>query len=104
RTRGNDFAISTVLSSLKLSTTTMSFAQLSAPSERAMFGASLYVSMSGVIWSSILALPCVANHVLPEPGRAAVERKAEIIKTVVPHQFRERVDAEEFDVTAIVQR
>src|SRR6185369_9740524 len=36
-----------------------------------------------------LAIACVANHVLPEPRRAAVEREAEIVKTVVPYQFRE---------------
>src|SRR5215203_4362433 len=42
-----------VPSSLKLSTTTMSLAQLNDASARAMFGASLYVSMSGVTWSNI---------------------------------------------------
>ncbi len=46
----------------------------------------------------------MADHVLPEPWSAAVEREAEIVKTVSTDQFRERVDAEELDVTAIVQR
>src|SRR5215213_740057 len=30
---------------------------------------------------------CVANHVLPEPRRAAVERDAEIVEPVGPHEF-----------------
>src|SRR6185295_7322365 len=37
---------------------------------------------------------CVANHILPEPRRAAVKREAEIDKAVGFYQLRERVDAE----------
>ena len=82
----------------------MSFAQLSAPSDTRDIWRFVVREYEWCDLVQHLALACVANHVLPEPGRAAVERKTQIIKTVVPHQFRERVDAEEFDVTAIVQR
>ena len=46
----------------------------------------------------------MADHVFPEPGRAAVKGETEIFEAVISHESRESFDAEELDMSAIVQR
>src|ERR1043165_4871067 len=54
--------------------------------------------------SSVAKSACVTDHVFPEPRDAAVEAETEIFEAVAFQQLRERADAEEFDMPAIVQR
>ena len=73
----------TVSSSLKLSTTTISLAQLSA-AERARDVRRFVVreyEWCDLVEHSIRGFACVANHVFPEPRRAAVESETEICRT-----------------------
>ena len=82
RTRGNDFAISTVL----VVTKTIDDDDVVRPTQRAerardvrRFVVREY-ERCDLVQHLARSLAGVANHVLPEPRRAAVEREAEIVK------------------------